>query len=86
MFAEMSQGKTSFTLNGNEKMEGVVKAGVEQMEIKVNGVMKSLEVIHAKSVSTTGGVEFYVLNDANNPLIIKMKTADSGFSLKEITE
>ncbi|GDX52494.1 hypothetical protein LBMAG27_15410 [Bacteroidota bacterium] len=86
MFTELSQGKTSFNLNGSEKMEGVVKAGIEQLEIKVNGVMKSLEVIHAKSVSASGGTDFYVLNDANNPLIIKLKTTDSGFSLKEITE
>ncbi len=86
MFGELNQGKTSFALNGSEKMDGVVKAGVEQLEIKVNGVMKSIEVIHAKSATGTSGAEFYVLNDVNNPLIIKMKTADGGFSLKEITE
>lgn len=86
MFTELSAGKTSFNLNGNEKTEGVVKAGIEQMEVRVNGAMKSIDVIHAKSVTPGGGVDFYVLNDVNNPLIIKMTTTAGGFSLKEITE
>ncbi len=86
MLTELSAGKTSLYLNGSEKMDGVVSAGIEKLEIKVNGVMKSLEVIHAKSPTGNTGADIYVLNDANNPLIIKMRTSDGGFSLKEITE
>ncbi len=86
MLSELALGKTSFNLSGIDKMIGVAKTGVEQMQIKVNGIMKSVEVLHAKSVTPGGTEEFYVLNDANNPLILKIKSSEGGFELKEITE
>ncbi len=86
MFNELSQGKTTFTLNNGVKVSGVQNGGIEQIQIKVNGVMKSVSVIHAKPVLPTGGEEFFVLNDPKNPLIIRMKTSEGGFSLTSITE
>ncbi len=87
MITELLQGKTTFYLHGSEKMHGVVNAGIEKIEIKLNGVLKSVEVIHAKSIDANNtGVDFYVLNDLSNPLIIKIKNGTSSFSLKEISE
>ena len=86
MLSELNLGKTSFSLNKTDKMVGVAKVGIEQLSIKVNAVMKSVEVIHAKSVVPGSTEEFYVLNDSSNPLILKITSADGGFTLKEITE
>ena len=86
MFGELVQGKTQYYLNGSEKMSAVVRSGVEEMQVKVNGELRTIQVVHAKSLTATGGEDFLVLNDANNPLLIKMTTAQGSFTLKEITE
>lgn len=86
MFTELNQGKTAYYMNNGANMSGVVNGGVEQMQIKVNGVLTTVSVIHAKSVTATGGEEFFVLNDPANPLILKLKSSQGGFILKEITE
>lgn len=85
MYSELAQGKTQYFLNGSDKMSAVTRAGVEDMQVKVNGTMKTIQVLHAKSI-IAGGDEFFVLNDATNPLIIKMTTVQGSFTLKEITE
>ena len=87
MFNELTYGKSYTYLDGNTAPTPLVSAGTETMNILVNGVNKSVSVIHAKQPSYNGETklaEYWILNDVENPIILKMIT-DITCQIKSVT-
>lgn len=87
MYTELSYGKTYLYLDGSTTPTPLVSVGTETMAVKVNGEMKNVSVIHAKEPSYNGKTnlaEYWILNDSENPIILKMST-DITCQIKEVT-
>jgi len=84
MFDELTVGKTMYSKDDNPKLYGLANAGKEQIEISVNGKPKKLEVIHAVSVTSGSNDEYWILNDTNNPLILKAVLSNATIEIKQL--
>lgn len=75
MFSEIMTKDTS-VFNGNysgwgNKLTSFYNAGKTEYRYELNGVPQTIEVIHVVEMADNPK-EFWVLNDAENPMIIKM--------------
>ncbi len=70
-FYEITMGKTMFYINGPENMFGMAVSGKETIQLKVNGNIVNTEAYHLKSVGNGPLLEMWVLNNDNNPVVIK---------------
>lgn len=84
LFTELAIGKTMYSIDENPKLYGLVNSGTEKMSISVNGRIKNVEVIHAVTVTTGSNNEYWILNDENNPLILKAVLPDTTIQIRQI--
>lgn len=84
LFTELAIGKTMYSIDENPKLYGLVNSGTEKMSISVNGQIKNVEVIHAVTVTTGSNNEYWILNDENNPLILKAVLPGTTIQIRQI--
>lgn len=84
LFTELAIGKTMYSKDENPKLYGLVNSGIEKMNVSVNGKMKTLNVIHAVTVTTGSNNEYWILNDENNPVILKAVLSNATIQVRQI--
>ncbi len=84
LFTELAIGKTMYSIDENPKLYGLVNSGTEKMSISVNGLTKELEVIHAVTVSSGSNNEYWILNNENNPLVLKAVLPNATIQIRQI--
>lgn len=84
LFTELAIGKTMYSTDENPKLYGLVNSGIEKMSISVNGQTKELEVIHAVTVSSGSNNEYWILNNENNPLVLKAVLPNTTIQIRQI--
>ena len=86
MMNELGYGKSYVYLDNNNTPTPLVKLGIEDMPVSINDNILNVSVIHAKEPSYNGKTnlaEYWILNNADCPIILKMKT-DFSLQIKGI--